>query len=77
MKVALLTILGSSVFFFSTLIFAGCCGGAGSGAYCQGRCPVYETEYETTCQCSDVNCGTNSCLSRAKCCEAFGNVGAR
>jgi len=31
------------------------------------------------CQCTDYVCirNTNSCIDKATCCEAFGNVGAR
>lgn len=36
--------------------------------------------YESNCQCTDPVCSRpwdSNCISRAECCEAFGNIGAR
>ncbi len=44
-------------------------GGCGSGS-----CDV---SYCNECECTDPGYGRNSCMSNAKYCEAFGNIGAR
>ena len=46
------------------------CGDCGSCQVSVNCCP-----YDTPCQCTDPNAGTNPCLSRCEYCEAFGNVG--
>ena len=47
----------------------------------QDNCgPVACNPYESNCQCTDPACSRpwdSDCISRAACCEAFGNVGAR
>lgn len=55
--------------------FAGCGeGGCGDGF---GNCDA--SEFENVCQCTDPVCNSSDrgCLSKAECCEAFGNMGAR
>jgi len=46
-----------------------------------GRCGTNACNpYESDCQCSDPLCNKpmyTNCISRAYCCEAFGNIGAR
>lgn len=76
------TLVSSIVFFVSLLL--------GSHAfawqaYCEdGRCGTNLASscnpYESYCQCTDPICNRpmySNCISRAYCCEAFGNIGAR
>lgn len=59
----------------STPLFAGCyeAGRFVSCSNCESGSP-----YVTECQCTDPNViRHNPCMSTAKYCEAFGNVGAR
>ena len=72
MKTKILIIL-SSLCLFATIQGFAYCGGGSDGGGCGNTC----SEYDSTCQCTDPNCGKNPCLSRSDCCEAFGNVGAR
>lgn len=70
MKAAILTFIGCSVFLMSEYSLASC-GSCGS-SFCN--------PYETNCQCTDPACNNpwdSDCISRAACCEAFGNIGAR
>ncbi|GEM_PF-2438519 len=79
MKIIILILIGCFSFTLSSIAFSSGCGGQygcaqsyykdadGSGV-CQGP----------TCDCSDPTCfQSNSCLSRTRCCEAFGDIGSR
>ena len=76
MKTLLAVLVGCSILVASNSVLAGC--------YSCGR-PVscgQSSPYMTECQCTDPNVkyiesGSNTCMSAAKYCEAFGNVGAR
>jgi len=74
MRTALLTLFGCLTIALSGYALADCgSGGCDSGA---GGC----NPYESNCQCTDPICNLpaySDCISRAYCCEAFGNIGGR
>jgi len=52
--------------------------GTTNGCRSETSCGSDAGEYTSTCQCTDPGCnGSNTCISRSACCEAFGNVGGR
>lgn len=62
------------------------CGSGCDGASCyydrSGYCgsPGCPSPYVSECQCTDPSCYNNwddYCISTAKCCHAFGNIGSR
>jgi len=66
-----------SVISCLTLTLSGYVFGDCSGEHCYAKSCV---PYESDCQCSDPICHKpmySNCISRAYCCEAFGNIGAR
>lgn len=75
MRKALVTILVCSAVLAGqhSLAWADSCSGGSCGSsYCN--------PYESSCQCTDPTCNNpadSDCISRAYCCEAFGNIGAR
>ncbi|VVC74937.1 hypothetical protein AQUSIP_02110 [Aquicella siphonis] len=76
MKSTLLTVIGCLTLSMTSLSFAwsdsACSGGSCGASYCN--------PYESNCQCTDPACShpeDTDCISRAYCCEAFGNIGAR
>jgi hypothetical protein len=74
MKKLALNVIGCLALLFSVNVTANCgIGGCGAeGNVCD---PV-----KSDCQCSDPLCNKpmyTNCISRAYCCEAFGNIGAR
>lgn len=72
MKIILVSIMSCLIVTLSSYAFADCNG---------GRCVTKTCNpYESDCQCSDPICNKpmfSNCISRAYCCEAFGNIGAR
>lgn len=75
MKATVSIAVGCCILLLNSNAFAGGCssdrGGCGSGAC---------NPYETNCQCTDPSCHNpwdSDCISRAYCCQAFGNIGAR
>lgn len=78
MKAMFAILAGSIIFGMSGIAFAGGCGG-GDGSSCGGGGEACDP-YQSSCQCTDPMCDRpwySDCISRAYCCEAFGNVGAR
>lgn len=75
MKATILTFLGCVA-----ILMSGYSLGWSSGCD-QGNCGSnFCNPYETECQCTDPACNRpwdSDCISRAECCEAFGNMGAR
>lgn len=72
MKAAILMIIGCLTVLLSGYTFADCNDEGCSEGICN--------PYESYCQCTDPMCNRpqySDCISRAYCCEAFGNVGAR
>lgn len=75
MKATLAIVTTCAGILLSTYVFADCGnGGCQQSGNCGGA-----SEYENVCQCTDPVCNSvdRGCLSKAECCEAFGNVGAR
>jgi len=72
MKTIIQILTGCAIIAMSTITFAysdSSCGSSGC-----------RLSYCSECECTDPSCGSkgyNNCLSKSKCCEAFGNVGAR
>lgn len=76
MKTRMLALLGCVAFSISCAAFADDCLGGSCGSLSTASC----NPYETNCQCTDTACHRpwdSNCISRAECCEAFGNIGAR
>jgi hypothetical protein len=74
MKAILLGMVGCLALTVSGYIFANC--GSGRCDSVVGVCDPFESD----CQCSDPICNKpmySNCISRAYCCRAFGNIGAR
>jgi len=72
MRTALLTLFGCLAIACSGYALADCSGGSCGDSACN--------PYESNCQCTDPICNLpaySDCISRAYCCEAFGNIGAR
>lgn len=73
MRAIVLVISGCLAIILSGHVFASCNDeGCFEGGYCN--------PYESFCQCTDPMCNRpqySDCISRAYCCEAFGNIGAR
>jgi hypothetical protein len=70
MKKLILALLGTVIISLSTFVIAGC----GSCNSCGGSQACGQPA-ESECYCTDPNASRNHCMSRAKYCEAFGNVG--
>jgi hypothetical protein len=52
----------------------------GTAALADSSCHQHKGRYETKCQCTERSCYSrydSDCISSSKCCEAFGNAGAR
>ena len=67
---------GSSAISGGSVISCGSGGGGYRGGSGAGPCDPIKSD----CQCSDPLCNKpmyTNCISRAYCCEAFGNIGAR
>lgn len=83
MKTVLLSLAGCLLLITSATVMANCgsgsaiaCGGPGPSGSGAGMCDPVKSD----CQCSDPLCHKpmyTNCISRAYCCEAFGNIGAR
>ncbi len=74
MKATILTIIGCVMVLACSVVWSddGCSSGTCGPSFCN--------PYETNCQCTDPACNRpwdSDCISRAECCEAFGNMGAR
>lgn len=69
MKTALLVLAGSVLISISTISLAGCCNSCGTSA-CEQPNPI-----TSECNCTDPGATRNTCMSKEKYCEAFGNVG--
>jgi hypothetical protein len=75
MKALSLSIAACLALLFSHYALADC-GTGRCGSSNNNVCNPYESD----CQCSDPICNKpmySNCISRAYCCEAFGNIGAR
>jgi len=74
MKMFMLAVLGCLTMTVSSFVWAGACYGN-----CGGEAGVCNP-IESNCQCTDPMCNRpqySDCISRAYCCEAFGNIGGR
>lgn len=72
MKTVFLILMSCLTLTLSGYALADCDGGNCE----EGAC----NPYESNCQCTDPICNRpaySDCTSRARCCEAFGNVGGR
>ncbi len=73
MKAAVLIVIGCAMMSLASVSLADC----GDEGGCGGNVC---NPYETSCQCTDPACNhpwDTDCISRAYCCQAFGNVGGR
>jgi hypothetical protein len=78
MKKELLSVIGCFAFIFAGNAVASVCenGSCTEISYATTTC----NPFETNCQCTDPICNKymySDCISRAYCCEAFGNPGGR
>lgn len=75
MKTLFFVLIGCITLTLSSQLWADCYRG---GKFTSCRSCEASSPYVTTCQCTDQGVGrNNSCMSTAKYCEAFGNVGGR
>lgn len=85
MKAMMMISIYFLIVLFSSHAFAVCSQYSSCGRYQYYDYYDEQTSCSTTswcpsqnCQCTDPNCYQyNDCLSRSRCCEAFGNIGAR
>ncbi|OGT47295.1 MAG: hypothetical protein A3E83_00750 [Gammaproteobacteria bacterium RIFCSPHIGHO2_12_FULL_41_20] len=71
MKAKLIIITGCCGMLLSSYVLAGC-----PSSYCQPK-RADICAYQASCTCTDPACNLqNDCLSRSRCCEAFGDIGS-
>jgi hypothetical protein len=76
MRVFILSLFGCAAIAFGGYAYAYSDDSCGDGECGPSSC----NPYESNCQCTDPLCSKpmyTDCISRAYCCEAFGNIGAR
>lgn len=70
MKIKFAVLISCLAFFTCSGLYA--CGSCNTSSAPLGYC----SSYDNGCNCTDPECYSNNpCLSREKCCNAFGNVG--
>lgn len=81
MKTLLATVVVLFGLFFSSIALADCYSCASNPSPCS-TCSAAsnpgsdDCAVTNGCACSEPGCGKNPCLSKRRCCEVFGNVGA-
>ena len=63
----------------SSYAFSACGGGGSCGSCGSGGEDSSSDSVTSDCNCADLSCPDrylNNCMSRSRCCEAFGNIGS-